>query len=331
MSNINLIFASIVIFFSIYIKRDLIAEKTNLIDTPNNKLKNHKKKTPIIGGIILNAITILILLNLTLDKYVNNFLFIKILIFSVTVSIIGIIDDKYDIKAVSKFFYTTFILVFFLTFIPELRIKYIVFSDNFLIKNLDLENKFILQIFITTLCYQLLIHAFNMADGHDGIASLMAITWLAYIYFAKINFQFLLPIMVTLLLFLYFNLSSKIFLGDSGNYFLSTLLSSLIILNNNNYKNLLAEEIFILLMLPGIDMLRLFFIRIKNKQNPLNGDKRHLHHLLFYKLDRSKTILLYFFLFITPILSFYFKILSPNKIILLFLITYILIIIKFKK
>ena len=177
----------------------------------------------------------------------------------------------------------------------------------------------------------MLIHAFNMADGHDGIASLMAFTWLAYIYFTKINFQFLVPIMTTLLLFIYFNLKSRIFLGDSGNYFLSTLLGSLIIFNNNTYKNFLAEEIFILLMLPGIDMLRLFLTRIKNKQNPLIGDRRHLHHFLFNRLNKEKTTLVYFLLFITPIFFLYFKILSENYIIIFFLVIYITIISKFKK
>jgi UDP-GlcNAc:undecaprenyl-phosphate GlcNAc-1-phosphate transferase len=159
----------------------------------------------------------------------------------------------------------------------------------------------------------------------------MAITWLAYIYFAKTNFQFLVPIMTALLLFIYFNLKSRIFLGDSGNYILSTLLGSLIIFNNNTYKNFLAEEIFILLMLPGIDMFRLFLIRIKNKQNPLIGDRRHLHHFLFKKLNKEKTTLVYFLLFLTPILFLYFKILSENYIIIFFLVIYIIIISKFKK
>jgi UDP-GlcNAc:undecaprenyl-phosphate GlcNAc-1-phosphate transferase len=130
---------------------------------------------------------------------------------------------------------------------------------------------------------------------------------------------------------MYFNLKSKIFLGDSGNYFLSTLLGSLIIINNNTYKNFSAEEIFILLMLPGIDMLRLFLTRIKNKKNPLIGDRRHLHHFLFKKLNKRKTTFAYFLLFITPIFFLYFKILSENYIIVFFLLIYVAIISKFKK
>jgi UDP-GlcNAc:undecaprenyl-phosphate GlcNAc-1-phosphate transferase len=323
-----LIAASSAIFFSIYLKKEYIAEKLGLVDIPDKKLKNHKKNTPVIGGILFVIITILIL---GFSIYAKNILFIKILLLSLACCIVGIIDDIYKIKANPKFFFTTLILLIFLTIFPELRINNIIFSDNFFMKNLNFENKLILSIAVTILCYQLLIHAFNMADGHDGIASLMAITWLAYIYFAKTNFQFLVPIMTALLLFIYFNLKSRIFLGDSGNYFLSTLLGSLIIFNNNTYRNFLAEEIFILLMLPGVDMLRLFLTRIKNKQNPLIGDRRHLHHFLFKRLNKEKTTLVYFLLFITPIFFLYFKILSENYIIIFFLVIYIAIISKFKK
>jgi UDP-GlcNAc:undecaprenyl-phosphate GlcNAc-1-phosphate transferase len=328
LSNFYLIAATSAIFFSIYLKKELIAKKLGLVDVPDKKLKNHRKNTPVIGGILFGILSILIL---GFSIYSKNILFTKILLLSLTCSVIGVIDDIYKIKASQKFFFITLILLIFLTIFPELRIEHIIFTDNFFIKNLNFENKLTLSIVVTILCYQLLIHAFNMTDGHDGIASLIAITWLAYIYFFKTNFQFLIPIITSLLLFMYFNLKSKIFLGDSGNYFLSTLLGSLIIINNNTYKNFSAEEIFILLMLPGIDMLRLFLTRIKNKKNPLIGDRRHLHHFLFKRLSRRKTIFAYFLLFITPIFFLYFRILSEIYIIIFFLIIYIFIISKFKK
>ena len=331
MSNFYLIVASSAIFFSIYLKKEFIVKKTGLIDAPDKKLKNHKKNTPVIGGIVFGLATIIILVTSIYINYIKNILFIKILLLSLVCSVIGTIDDIQKIKPTPKIFFTTLILLIFLILFPELRIKQITFSDNFFIKNLNIENKLLLSIAITILCYQLLIHAFNMADGHDGIASLMATTWLVYIYFTKNNFQFLVPFISLLLLFMYFNLKSKIFLGDSGNYFLSTLLASLIILNNNNYNNFIAEEIFIMLMLPGIDMLRLFFIRIKNKKNPLIGDRKHLHHLLFKKFNKNITTLIYFILFITPIFFLYFKILPENYIIIIFLVIYYLIISKLTK
>ena len=331
MTYFYLIIASTIIFFSVYIKKNTLAKKLRLIDLPDKKLKNHLNKTPVIGGIIFNAIIILILVTLIYANYAKNMLFVKILLLSVTCSIVGIIDDIYKVKANLKFLFLTLILLFFITFFPELRIKYIIFGENFFIKNLIFDKKILLTIILTILSYQLLIHAFNMADGHDGIASLMAITWLVYLLCSKTNLQFLLPIITSLLLFAYFNLKSKIFLGDSGNYLLSTLIGSLIIFNNNVNVNFLAEEIFILLMLPGIDMFRLFIVRIKNGQNPLIGDRRHLHHLLFNKFAKNTTTLIYFSLFITPIFLFYFKIFTPNQIIIFFLVIYTLVIFKYNK
>ena len=74
------------------------------------------------------------------------------------------------------------------------------------------------------------------------------------------------------------------FLGDSGNYIISSIISisSIFIYNSQinqiNYINI--EFFFLLFMLPGIDMARLFIQRIINNKNPLIADKDHLHHTL---------------------------------------------------
>ena len=43
-------------------------------------------------------------------------------------------------------------------------------------------------------------------------------------------------------------------------------------------KQIVPEEIFIIMMVPGLDMFRLFIQRLLNK-NPF-GDRNHIHHLL---------------------------------------------------
>jgi UDP-GlcNAc:undecaprenyl-phosphate GlcNAc-1-phosphate transferase len=164
-----------------------------------------------------------------------------------------------------------------------------------------------------------------MSDGHDGISSLIAISVISYILIFKLpkNYFFLMmPILTSLLLFLIYNIKSKIFLGDSGNYLLSIFFGSLIIETNNIYKNFTAEEIFILLMLPGIDMLRLFYIRLKNKKNPFYGDRNHFHHLLIEKFEKKYVIIIYYLLFITPIIFLNIKIINKTYIILIFILFY---------
>ena len=57
-------------------------------------------------------------------------------------------------------------------------------------------------------------------------------------------------------------------------------------------------------MIPGIDMLRLFLIRIKNKKNPFNPDNKHLHHLISKKIKSHTkiTIIISMALLITNLL-----------------------------
>jgi UDP-GlcNAc:undecaprenyl-phosphate GlcNAc-1-phosphate transferase len=91
-------------------------------------------------------------------------------------------------------------------------------------------------------------------------------------------------------------------MGDSGIYILSFFLSYLIIKNYNINVKINADLIFILMMLPGIDMLRLFIFRILNKKNPFSPDKNHIHHLLLEKFTYWQSIIIINFAIIIPIL-----------------------------
>ena len=70
-----------------------------------------------------------------------------------------------------------------------------------------------------------------------------------------------------------FNYKNKIFLGDSGAFILSGIIGFILIDQYQNEENFFSsDEIFVILMVPGIDMLRLFISRIYKKQNPFFGD-----------------------------------------------------------
>ena len=98
--------------------------------------------------------------------------------------------------------------------------------------------------------------------------------------------------------------------------------------NTRIIKN--CDEIFILMMLPGIDMARLFIERVYKKKNPLIADNRHLHHLLMKKYSIHQVLLINTLLVISPILL---MILGLNElyIISIFLIIYSLLIFSFNK
>ena len=146
----------------------------------------------------------------------------------------------------------------------------------------------------------LLINSLNLSDGINGLAVGISLIWIIYLILINDNeiLNFLIPLLV-LLLILFFNIvKGNFFLGDNGALILSSLIGLLIIYSYNNllsYENLRisAEEIVILLIIPGIDMFRLFVVRIYNKNNPFSADRNHLHHLLIKKFSLKLTLLIY--------------------------------------
>ena len=91
-------------------------------------------------------------------------------------------------------------------------------------------------------------------------------------------------------------------------------------LHNINQK-ITADEIFVLMMLPGLDMTRLFVQRLLNKKNPFIGDRNHFHHLLHDNYGYSHSIkILSLFIFL-PIICLFF--LNVQIIVLIYILIYI--------
>ena len=111
-------------------------------------------------------------------------------------------------------------------------------------------------------------------------------------------------------------------MGDSGIYLFSFILGYLII-KTYNYEILKnADSVFIIMMVPGIDMLRLFIIRILNKKNPFRPDMLHIHHFLVKKYKYKVSIIFLNLIILIPIISMYLKI-NSLFIILTYAISYL--------
>ena len=73
-------------------------------------------------------------------------------------------------------------------------------------------------------------------------------------------------IVISLIFFSYLNFKNKTFLGDSGSLLLAFIISYFFInLYNLDYINY-ADKICIFMLIPGLDLIRLFVIRIFNKK-----------------------------------------------------------------
>jgi len=139
------------------------------------------------------------------------------------------------------------------------------------------------------------------------------------------------------LLILFFDiLKGKFFLGDNGTLILSTLIGfTMILIYNLNLKyeeiQISAENIFILFFIPGVDMFRLFILRILNKRDPFSADRNHLHHLLISKFSLNKTLIIYFAFMILVLIIDHFKIIASFYLILSALLIYFFLIFALRK
>ena len=219
--------------------------------------------------------------------------------------ILALLDDIIDLNPLIKIYISILILTIFINFDDSLKIYYL---KSIFLGELSFTNNYLVIYFFPILSIILLINAFNFIDGINGLASLVGLSFLTYVIFKNPQLIYnLYLILIFVILFVFLNFKYSIFLGDSGNYLLSILIASILL--KENYFNsgmYYAEEIFLLLLIPGVDMLRLFFVRIYHGHNPLKGDMNHLHHKLFYKFGLIKTMIIYLSLVNIPIYSFYF-------------------------
>ena len=133
-----------------------------------------------------------------------------------------------------------------------------------------------------------------MYDGINLQVGIYSIGIFFILMFYTAEYLFLILLIISLLVFLYLNHKSKIFLGDNGSNLLGFIISFLIIYIANDYEssNLSVENIFILMMLPGLDLIRLFVLRLKKRRHPFSADRSHIHHLIMDQEGYLKSILI---------------------------------------
>ena len=306
-----IIFILILIIFFIFNKYSFyVGKKLSLIDK--------EKKVPLLGGVFLFLGICLNTLYLFYFKILSTPNLI-IFYFLLSMFFLAIIDDRFDISPILRLVLCSVLIILF--FVES---EFLIKTLNFKYLNLYFfpENIFI-TFFFSIFCMIVLIHAYNFIDGINGLATLAGISWLVYLSTKVPNlFETYLVFFIFILLFLYLNLKNKIFLGDSGNYIISSLVGITLIEENlSNPKLFYVEEILLLFLIPGLDFIRLFFLRIKNKKNPLNGDLNHFHHLLVNKLSLNKTLGVYCALIAVPLILF-----KINEDLLIFLLIVIILI-----
>jgi UDP-GlcNAc:undecaprenyl-phosphate GlcNAc-1-phosphate transferase len=174
------------------------------------------------------------------------------------------------------------------------------------------------------------LNAFNMFDGMNLQASFYSIIILIFITILYGSSTFINILLIFLICYSLLNYKNKSFLGDSGSLLIAFIIGYLFIKLYNIGKIEYVDEVFIFMMIPGIDLIRLFFKRILNRQNPLKGDRNHLHHLVSTKFSLIKSTLIIQLLIIFPLIMLYIDI-NKLLIIIITILCYFLLLYKLKK
>ncbi len=259
-----------------------IAIDVGLVDKPNAR-KRHQGQVPLIGGIsIFVAVLAASLL------WLPNTLELRMyLIASAMMVFIGALDDKYDlrvrIRIVGQVIIASLMIYGVGGYISNL-------GNLFGLGDIQLGP---IGIVFTYLAIIVVINAYNMVDGIDGLIgslSLNTFTAIAILFLMNGNQGYLtypLILATATLPYLMFNLgyfkkySKKIFMGDAGSMFIGLSVIWLLTIgtqgDNASFRPVTALWIC---AIPLMDMLAIVMRRYRKGKSPFKPDRDHLHHIL---------------------------------------------------
>ncbi len=294
-----------------------ISHRKNLMDEPGIR-SSHLRKIPNLGGIALFysiGICASIFAYELFDLY--KFLFASLII----LLYIGVMDDIVVMRAYKKLLAQ--ILVSAL----------IVLGSDVRIRNLFgvfgvYELNYFLSVAFSIFTFIILINAFNLIDGIDGLAgsysiACSALFGISYFRLGEYNYPLVIlcaVIIGAVLAFLYFNLSNyrsvKIFMGDTGSMVLGFLLA----FTAMNFIDIFIDKkmpgipryhlqsapviAVAILILPIVDTLNVIMIRLSQKKSPFEADKNHIHHKLLalgFTHRRSSFYIILYYLFVVAV------------------------------
>ena len=277
----------------------LIAFRKKLFDEPDER-KIHHIPVPRLGGL---AFTPVIFFTMALMLGVNQFIGHPVMLYNFLYNVnvlamalcsmtllylVGIADDLIGVRYRAKFIFQVICGLFLVGAGIWVRSLFGFLGIHYLNIWLGGLLTIVLVIFIT--------NAINLIDGIDGLASgLSGVACLYYgivysglgqYFYAVISF-ITLGVIVPFFIYNVFGKAEKqkkIFMGDTGSLTIGFILSLLSIKLTTlpvgavtwSYNPLVVA--FAPLMIPCLDVLRVFFTRIRNKKNPFLPDKNHIHH-----------------------------------------------------
>ncbi|MEY3098677.1 MAG: MraY family glycosyltransferase [Candidatus Nanopelagicaceae bacterium] len=260
----------------------------------------HTQETPRWGGVAMwlamGATLVMVgSLNLVGKAYSQELL--GIFLASTFVLLIGALDDRYELDAITKLAGQGLAAAILLIF--GIQILWLPI-DGIIVLPTNIGQ------LLTVVVVVVIINAVNFIDGLDGLATgivgISAAAFFGFSYLLAVENGFSragAPSLVTAIVigcclgFLPHNTHpAKIFMGDSGSMFLGLLLaaSAITLMGQIDANAVFAENIgpaalplllpFAVLAIPLLDLALAVLRRVKSGRSPFAPDQEHLHHKL---------------------------------------------------
>ncbi len=249
----------------------------NIVDKPGHR-KLHLEAKPLLGGLALFiSFSATVFIFLPLDDKLYS------LVFSTLILVItGLFDDLYNLKPVLKLggqVLAASIVVLWNAYLFRFMLDYF--------ERFYLPGFFVMFLIIGWVV--LMVNAFNLIDGMDGLAAgtaaiiFLAMAALSVIEGGRPNILGVQLVGAGACLgFLIFNFSpAKIFMGDTGSMLLGFILASshLFVIKYPFSTQLVLGSMFIFAY-PALDVSYAIYRRICNKCPIFEADQGHIHHVL---------------------------------------------------
>lgn len=251
-----------------------IAPILGMLDRPDPR-KVHAVPVARVGGIgIVVGAVIALLFAVTVDDLVFSYILGAIVLF-----VFGMADDRFELGHYTKFI-GQFVAVGLVVFVGDLYVTRLPLIDQALPE--------VIAIPFTIIAMVGVINAFNHADGLDGLAggeallSLLAGAAIAYWSGDLVAFQIALVAIGGLIGFLrYNNHPARVFMGDAGSQYLGFTVAFLAVELTQVADSALSAALPLLLIgLPVIDILTVFYLRISGGMHWFKASRNHFHHRL---------------------------------------------------
>lgn len=261
--------------------------KKNIHDEPGGR-KVHKTVKPSMGGLGIFAGVLIAMSTSTIQ---DHFYYSKYVLLAASIMLItGMLDDIWNLTPKSKLLGQIPAALLLIHFV-DIRI----YSFHGFLGIYEIPDYVSYPLSIFT--YVALVNAFNLIDGIDGLAGSLAVifftvsgVWLVLAGHNLVGFAYL-ALVGAILGFLVFNWEpSRIFMGDTGSLFLGFMMSAGVLYFINasatleighplRFENSVTAGICFIIV-PLVDTLRVFTIRVSQGRSPFSPDQNHLHHRL---------------------------------------------------